>query len=85
MFFRFLFVDDLLFNLFRIALWLIVVGKELVPFSFRVCCFYFSAVLIVGITFPFGVWAGWYSIVSCFIIYLEDMGVENLCLFGQWQ
>ena len=43
-------VYDLLFNLFRIALWPSV-GKDLSP----LCCFYVSAVLIVGVPFPFGV------------------------------
>ena len=26
-----------------------------VPLAFRMCCFYFSAVLIVGVPLPFGV------------------------------
>ena len=26
-----------------------------VPLAFHLCCFYFSAVLIVGVPFPFGV------------------------------
>ena len=50
---RFLFVFDLLFNLFRIALWPSV-GKELSPCAFHLCCFYFSAVLKVDVFFPFG-------------------------------
>ena len=54
LFVRFLFIFDLLFNLFRIALWPSV-GKELSPCFFYLCCFYFSAVLIVGVPFPFGV------------------------------
>ena len=43
---RFLFVFNLLFNLFRIALWPSV---RVVPLAFHLCCFYFSAVLIVGV------------------------------------
>ena len=54
MFVRFLFVFDLLFNLFRIALWPSV-GKELSPWLFTCAVFYFSAVLIVGVPYPFGV------------------------------
>ena len=27
-----------------------------VPFALHLCCFYFSAVLIVYVPFPFGVW-----------------------------
>ena len=49
MFVRFLFVFDLLFNLLMKAL-LPSVGKEL-----TVALFYFSAVLIVGVPFTFGV------------------------------
>ena len=49
MFVRFLFVFDLLFNLFRIALWPSV-GKELFHFFFFF--FFFTAVLIVGVPFP---------------------------------
>ena len=61
MFVRFLIVFDLLFNLFRIALWPSV-GKAL---AFHLCCFYFSAVLNVGVPFPFGVCGMmWNSIVS---------------------
>ena len=33
--------------------------------TFHVCCFYFSAVIIVGVPFPFGVYDRmWNSIVS---------------------
>ena len=46
MFVRFLVVFDLLFNLFRIALWPSV-GKSC-PIGFSLVLFYFSAVLIVG-------------------------------------
>ena len=56
---RFLF--DLLFNLFKIALW-ISIGKELSPWL--VTCAVFSAVLIVGVPFPFGVKGKINSIVS---------------------
>ena len=51
---RFLFVFDLLFNLFMIALWPSV-GKELSPWFFTCAVFCFRAVLIVGVPFPFGV------------------------------
>ena len=40
----------LLFNLYRIALWPSV-GKELSPWLFTCAVFYFSAVLIVGVSF----------------------------------
>ena len=29
-----------------------------VPLAFHLCCFNFSAVLVVRVPFPFGVWAG---------------------------
>ena len=89
---RFLFVFDLLFNLFRTALWPSV-GKELiaflstVPLAFHLCCFfYFSVVLIVGVPFPFGVYGRmWNSTVSvpdyCLFIYYEpvDVGLWSNC------
>ena len=56
MFVRLLFVFDLLFSLFRIALWPSVV-QGLFPWLFTcaVFFFYFNVVLIVGIPFQFGV------------------------------
>ena len=43
--------------------------EKAVPLAFHLCYFYFSAVLIVGVPFPFGV-AGriWNSIVQFLII-----------------
>ena len=48
--------------------------ERAVPVTFHVCCFYFSAVIIVGVPFPFGVHdMMWNSIVSvpdhCLLIY----------------
>ena len=48
--------------------------ERAVPLAFFFCCFYFSAVLIVGVPFPFGVYGRmWNSIVSvpdrCLFIY----------------
>ena len=65
-------VFDLLFNLFRIALWPSV-GKELSSWLFHLCCFYLCVVLIVGVPL-FGVKSRmWNSIVSvpdrCLFIY----------------
>ena len=38
--------------------------EKAVPLAFHLCCFYFSAVLIVGVPFPFGVYGRmWNSIV----------------------
>ena len=38
--------------------------ERAVPLPFHLCCFYFSAVLIVGVPFPFGVQGRlWHSIV----------------------
>ena len=55
MFVRLMVVFDILFNLFRIALWPSI-GKELSPCLFTCAVFIFSAVLIiVGVSFPFGV------------------------------
>ena len=55
---RFL-VFNLLFNLFRIALWPIV-GKELSLSLFTCAFFYFSAVLTVDVPFP--VWCLWQDV-----------------------
>ena len=54
MFVRFVFVFDLLFNLFRIALWPSVLERA-VPLAFHLFSFYFSAVVIVGVPFQFDV------------------------------
>ena len=48
--------------------------KRAVPLTFHLCCFNFSAVLVVCVRFPFGVWVRmWNSIVSvpdhCLFIY----------------
>ena len=48
--------------------------EKAVPLAFHLCCFYFSAVLIVCVPFPFGVQGRiWNSIVSvpdrCLFIY----------------
>ena len=48
--------------------------ERAVPLAFHLCCFYFSAVLTVGVPFPFGVYGRmWNSIVSvldhCLFIY----------------
>ena len=54
--------------------------ERAVPLAFHLCCFYFSAVLVVGAPFPFGVWGGmWSSIVSvsdhCLFIFFDEFGV----------
>ena len=56
MFIHFLLVFDLLFILFRIALLCPSAGKELSPWLFTSVVFIFSAVLVVRVPFPFGVW-----------------------------
>ena len=39
--------------------------ERAVPLDFHLCCFYFSAVLVVRVPFPFGVWDRvWNLIVS---------------------
>ena len=48
-----------------------------VTLAFRLCCFNFSAVLVVRVPFPFGVWGRmWNSIVSvpdnCFFIFFVN-------------
>ena len=57
-----------------------------VPLAFHLCSFYFSAVLIVGVQFPFGVLDRmWSSIVSvpdhclfiCFILSLSGIVEQN--------
>ena len=50
--------------------------ERTVPLAFRLCCFYFGAVLVVRVPFPFGVWGRmWNSIVSvpdhCLFIYVS--------------
>ena len=46
--------------------------ERAVPLAFHLCYFYFSAVLIVGVPFPFGVYDRmWNSIIS----------VPDHCLF----
>ena len=57
--------------------------ERVVPFAFHLCCFYFSAVLIIGVPFPFGVKDRiWNSIVSvpdhCLFIYITR---ERLYLY----
>ena len=52
---RFLLVFDLLFILFRIALWPSV-WKKICPSLFTCVVFIFSAVIVVRVPFPFGVW-----------------------------
>ena len=59
------------------------VGKEL-PLAFHLCWFYFSAVLIVGVPFPFGVYGRmWNSIASvpdhCLFIYFKNMIKRITC------
>ena len=67
---RFLFVFDLLFNSFRIAL-CPSVGKELSFWFFASAVFILVPVLIVGVPFPFGVQGRiWNSIVRFLIIVL---------------
>ena len=50
--------------------------ERAVPLAFHLCCFYFSAVLIVCVPFPFDSWGRmWKSIVSvpdhCLFIYFS--------------
>ena len=45
--------------------------ERTVLLAFHLCCFYFSAVLVVRVPFPFGVWGRvWNSIVSFPAFYL---------------
>ena len=59
--------------------------ERAVPLAFHLCCFYFSAVLIVGVPFPFGVKGRmWNSIVLvpdhclfiCILIYSFDLDIN---------
>ena len=49
--------------------------ERAVPLAFHLCCFYFSAVLFVGVPFPFDMM--WNSIVlvpdRCLFIYFVEM------------
>ena len=85
MFVRFLLVFDLLFILFRIALWPSA-GKELSLLLFTCVVFIFSAVLVVRVPFIFGVWDRvWNSIVSvpdhCLFIYFA-VNCLPFCRYG---
>ena len=73
----FLFVFDLLFNLFRIALW---------P-SFHFWCFHFSAVLIEGVSFMFGVTAGYWIRLYRFLIiaFLSTLRRVLLSVYPAWK
>ena len=62
MFARFLFVFDLLFNLFRTALWPSV-GKNLSP-----CLFTCAVFVLVGVPFPFGVYGRILNWIVLFLI-----------------
>ena len=81
MFIRFLFVFDLLFNLFRIALWPSV-GKELSPWLLTCAVFILVSILIVGVSFSFGVYGRmWNSIVSFLMIaFLSPLHCLPFCL-----
>ena len=47
--------------------------ERAVPLAFHLCCFKFSAVLVVRVHFPFGVWVRmWNSIAS----------IPDHCLFS---
>ena len=68
---------DLLFILFRIALWS-PAGKELFSWLFTCVVFIFSNVLVIRVPFSFGVWDRvWNSIVSvpgyCLFIYFGGL------------
>ena len=79
MFVRFLFVFDILVNLFSGHMlgktFVAICWGRAVPLPFHLCSFYLSAVLIIGVPFPFGVYGRiWNSVVSvpehCLFIYL---------------
>ena len=55
---------------------MVICWERAVPLGFLLCCFYFCAVLTVGVPFPFGVSGRrWNSIVSipdrCLCVYYE--------------
>ena len=64
-------VFDLLFILFRTSLWPSA-GKELPLLAFHLCCFNFSAVLVVRVLFPLGVWDRMWNLI---------VSVPDHCLF----
>ena len=79
MFVRFLLVFDLLFILFRVSLWPSA-GKELSPWLFSCVVFIFSAVLVVRVPYPFGVWSRmWNSVafLATFFIRFERLGLPD--------
>ena len=52
--------------------------ERAVPLAFHLCCFYFCAVFVVRVPFPFDVWGRvWNSIVSvpdhCLFIFFDRM------------
>ena len=57
---------------------MVICWERTVSLAFHVCCFYFIAVLITGVTFPLGVCGRiWNQIVSvpdhCFFIYVAAL------------
>ena len=51
--------------------------ERAVPFAFRVCCFYFGAILIVGVPFPFRAGCGIRLYRFLIVAFLSTMKNEN--------
>ena len=51
-----------------------VIVCKAVPLAFHLCCFYFNAILVVCVPFPFGVWGSVWNLIvlvpdHCLLIY----------------
>ena len=72
---------------FRMS-FLAICWERAVPLSFHLCYFYFSAVLIVGVPFPFGVEGRMRNSIAsvpdhCFFIYIRMVkSIQTLANFS---
>ena len=69
---------------------MVICWKRAVPLAFHLCCFNFSAVLVVRVPFLFGVWGRlWNSIVSvpdhCLFIYFRlELPQDRMTLYSSF-
>ena len=66
---------DLLFILFRIDLWTSAV-KELCPWLFT-SVVYFSAVLVVRVPFPFGIWGRVFNLIVIWFLVIAFLSIKT--------
>ena len=81
---RFKFLNfDLLLNFFYDIL-VTICWERAVPLAFHLCCFYFSAVLNLGVPFPFGVKGRMWNSISLhlYLLVITSLGEERAGLFA---